>query len=377
MEEKPEFTLSIGIPASFSYQYALPAVTKSLQQNLFYLSDTNYVGHLIFATDKKPVDKHLEKFKKLLGSKWTIHHLPLDVTDNVKDYKENSALTINILYDAIFCKARELNSDYLLTNEADVILGNDVLEMMMYMINIPNNQYELIISPYNSNGGGTRNAGDFLSLGYGNNQAHIFNDVYPEERKIPEKYKKAKETWESQLKECRGPKDKEKAEKIIKKLRWYDKKIKSFSPIGNVHTLNGIKWRRRGWGSMSAPGAGKPGAYGTTGALFPFVSAYWGGLGANLFKRRCLKYLNFHSHNFLQGTSDLHLIHNELHTNGVRILSLASHPSHHVIKEKTTGKLFIAYAYHEQLDEETRGHLRFRMMPFHNWESGERFIPDK
>lgn len=363
-KKKPKFIISVGIGATHSYQYALSAGAKALQQNFFFLKDTNYEGHLILATDKSSISNHINRYMDLLGIKWTIHHIPLDVEEaKEKDYKEQSNLLVAVLMNSIFCKARSLNSDYLLTNDADVILGHNVVEHMLHMLKTPYSYFDIVVSPYPSNGGGSGRAGDFLNLGFGDSQKHIYPNIYPDERKAPKRMFEAKKKWDAELKALKGPKDKEKAEKLFKKLKWWDKRIEKYPPLGNVHYLNSLKYRKRGWASDAMSGTASKGN---------FVETFWTGWGANMYSRRAIECLDVNMYGNLGGTVDLQVVHESLIPKGMHICSLPHTPSHHVVREKKTGKLFLAYAYHEKIDPNTKDHLRMRMIPFYNWDEGER-----
>jgi len=103
INKNPKFIISVGIAATHSYQYALSAGAKALQQNFFFLKDVNYEGHLILVTDKCSATEHIKRYCDLFGPKWEVHHIPLDVEEaKEKDYKEQSNLLVGILMNTIF-----------------------------------------------------------------------------------------------------------------------------------------------------------------------------------------------------------------------------------------------------------------------------------
>lgn len=348
--------LVIVIVATKKYQYALIAQSRAIRQNLSLLNWNSSVD-IILVTCKNPIDKLLNNYSQILGDKCKIHHIILDVNDNYPNYKENAQLLITQLYTKAFDLAKTLSPDYLWTLESDVIPDINNLRCMIDMLNFDGGYYDVAFCPYVSSGKGG------IMGGRGNDYQHILPNVYEDEREITQELKDKIEENNKKFKEYQDKKEKPPKE-LYEKMEYFKGEVEKSPPKGNVFTLNGIKWRQRGWLEWAFPGVGK-------GCV---VNSDWMPTGNNLFSKNAIQYLDFAGYEG-KGTQDLFLAFKKLKQHGIKICVIPHSVSHHVVRDKMedgTIKYKIMMLRHES-EGECVGHLRQSEHEFFNHEPGEEF----
>jgi len=342
--KKSHSKLAITIVATKEYQYALNAQARAIQQNVLKLEG----GDLILVTDKKPATGIIALYNTLLGSTWQVHHIPINVTDGHPNYKENAQLTIAQLRSEAFGKARSLKVDYCWSLDSDVLPPANALRCMMDMQRFDAGYYSITTCPYVSQGGG-----GFL-FGRGTIQRNICEDVYEDERIIPEELAiKLKEHRDIQ------PKDKRPSEEWITKMQLLEEELKKCQPKGNIFELNAKGWRKRGWGEMAYPAIGK-------GSVVP---TDWCGFGCTLMNKEALSLADFSGYEG-KGTEDLFVVWRKWYPNNLRICSIPHVLCAHVIRKKDKGGYVLVEGFHET-EGELVGHIRQRQLPWYSHDPGE------
>ena len=340
--------LAITICATKSYQYALRAQARHIQQNLCTFKGK---ACLILVTDKSNVETVLGDYRELLGQDVPIYHIPLAVTDGHTNYKEDAQLTIAQMRQVAFCKARSLGANQVWSLDSDVLPPANALKCMRQVLDFDDGYYGVATCPYPSQGGGG------WLFGRGSIHRQIAEDVEESERELtPE--------LTQQLAEHRAlivPNEKPSKE-------WQDKanelneQIKQCPPKGNVWKLNAKGWRKRGWGDMAYPAIGK-------GSIVP---SDWCGMGNTLIGEKALRLCDFTGYEG-KGTEDLFLCWNCWYPNGIRIAALPHCLSHHVIRNKDKEGYTLCYGYHET-EGDAAGHIRVLHKPWYDYAPGEKAV---
>lgn len=334
--------LVIGIPATTKYTYAMSACLRRIQAALHY-SNLLEGGTLLLAGDKSnSLNKSANLFKQLMP-KWDVEVIQLDVTDQDNNYKDEANLTIAILMTALVSRARALNADLYWNVEADILIPPNAFELLKGALDMDKgNIYDVAVGIAVSQGGG-----GFL-FGGGSPTRHIFPDVYPEERVLPDELKAKFE---------QAQKDK----KVSKELM---DEIEKCPPAGNIWELNAkFGWKERGWGTNYFPGIS---AYGA------IVHTKWSGFICNLYNRKSLNLLDFTGY-ALKGTSDLFIVWKKLYQQGIKEAAVLHCLCDHVIRDKADKTKYIVARAFFETEPPCQGHLRVEMSPFYNFDSGERY----
>ena len=137
--------------------------------------------------------------------------------------------------------------------------------------------------------------------GRGTEKRQILDDIYLDEREVPKSKLDKIETIEANIRKLAGKdiltkKEEEKIQSLIEQKKKLVSECEKMTPKGNVHTLNGNEWRKRGWMDYAYPGIGK-------GAVVP---TDWIGLGCTLFSEKALQLAHFDGYEG-HGTQDLYL----------------------------------------------------------------------
>lgn len=349
--------LSILTIATKSYQYALPAQIRAIKQNLELAKISG--GNMIFVTDRENQEnlKYLISLYRKFLNNFNIFHIQLDVKDGNINYKENAQLVIAQLFTAGIDKARELNSDYLWSLESDVIPESNNLRCMLDMLGFDDGYYDVAFCPYVSQGKGG------IMGGRGNDYSHILPNIFDDEHKINEELQNKIDSHKKELEESGKPPTKEWAEK----MEYFKGEVGKCPVDGNVFTLNGKKWRPRGWLEFAYPGLGK-------GAIVP---SDWMPMGNNLFSKKSLNYMDFVGYEG-KGTQDLHLAFKRLKQHGLKFCVIPHSVSHHVVREKIQLPTETKFNYkimmlHHESEGDYVGHLRQSEHQFFAHEPGEEF----
>lgn len=296
---------------------------------------------LIVVTDNestKRVESMCEPFNNL-------RVISCNVKEDGAHYAVNRQILIATLQSAGFSAAREWGCDFLWSVEADVLVPPNALKVSLQMLEFDDGYYDVSFVTYPSQGGGS-----FLG-GHGSPTAHIEEDFLDSERIIPTRLKKLKSACKKRL-DSKIDNEKDWRREIDRMGR-IKEKIKACPPKFNVFTLNGKKWRRRGWLESSHPGIGR-------GAV---IQTDWTGLGCTLMSKKAASLAHFDGYEG-RGTQDLYLNWEKWHPEGLNFCCITHTVCDHISREGD--KLVTLKSYHEQ-EGEARGHLRFRRTKFNKF----------
>lgn len=296
---------------------------------------------LIVVTDKKST----KRAESMCSAFENVKLISCDVEERGAHYEVDRQILIATLQSAGFSAAREWGCDLLWSVEADVLVPPNALKVSMQMLEFDDGYYDVSFVTYPSQGGGS-----FLG-GHGEPNAHIAEDFLDSERVIPDRLKKLKSACKKRLKS--KPPDEKSWRREMDRMKRIMDKIKSCPPRENVFTLNGKKWRRRGWLESSHPGIGR-------GAV---IQTDWTGLGCTLMSKKAASLAHFDGYEG-KGTQDLFLNWEKWYPEGLKFCCITHIVCDHISREGD--KLVTLKSYHEQRGE-TRGHLRFRRTEFNNF----------
>lgn len=358
--------LAIGSYATKSYLFAWPQCVRKIAAAANHRHDV----HFIFATDKSKEAKEATEIARAeLPDGWKFTSINLDIDDSdKKKYKQNSQFIIADLQGSVFNFARKIRADQFWSVEADTLVPPDALRISEWVLKMP----QADGSPYYDIAACTYPNGLFLG-GFGSYNSHINEDFLPEERILPDRFKKVYdkcknliENYEKSLHEKINNKSNEKfiedkdflnIQKSLKKehdrLSRLRTKIKNYPPDGNIwEVIAKHGWRQRGWMDFAYPGIGK-------GSIVP---SDWCGLGCTLLSKKALalaEYSGYHGH----GTQDLFLCWERWHPANLKIACIPHVACDHVkYKEDkvidSDKNPFIHYKASHETDQKYYGHLR-------------------
>lgn len=338
--------LAIIIAATHSFQYALLPQARAIRDNLALAGIT--AGNLILVTDKNPVAGVIERYRAILEN-FTIYNVPLPVVEGAKkDYGVNAQLLIAQMYSAGFDIARKIKTSHVWTLEADVIPEANNLRCMVNALDLDGGYYSVAFCPYVSAGGGG------IMGGRGNPANWIAQNWTEEERIVPEeldkRHKAFLESWNAGDRSAERLKERDELAEELKKC----------GPKANVYTLNGQRWRQRGWLEWAYPAIGK-------GAIVP---SDWFPMGNNLFNKAAIELVNFNGYTG-RGTQDLWLCY-KLAGYGLRFAVIPHAVSSHVVRKvNSDGGPYTMYRLYHETQGDCAGHLRTQELPFYTLEPGE------
>jgi hypothetical protein len=340
--------IAIATYATKKYFYCWQSVLRHITAAASHHKE----AHFILATDtSKEAKEALEVARHELPEGWKIASINIEVNDSEGEkYKEQSQMLIAALQGAAFSLARKIRATSLWSVESDMLVSAESLRVAEWTLQMP----QADGSPYYDVAAVTYPNGLFLG-GFGTPQSPINEDFTVEERKVPERLKKAIAACESRLKEC---KDKEISEKEMKRMGRLREKIKARPPDGNIWEVTAKHgWRRRGWMDFAYPAIGR-------GSIVP---SDWCGLGCTLLSQKALSLATFEGYDG-KGTQDLFLCWHKWYPAGIRIACVPHAVCDHVkLKSKDapedTPSIIHYRAYHET-EKEYRGHLRFKSQPW-------------
>lgn len=362
--------LAITICATEKYSYAVNAQAYSVQSAIYeYIRcrNTPLKVSLILVSDGCKKMCSLENlYIKLLSHesiKLEILHRKLhDIKQPKVGYKTEAQRLIARLRSIAFSLAKNEVPDYCLSLDSDILIKANALVCMEDALTFDNYYYSVAMSTYPSQGGGA-----FLG-GRGSYARRILENVYNDEKNVPEKILNRLESLKNQYNECvtlirsETQEDKINIHKKIRTLNskmanWHKYVSKRMPATGNVFELNGKGWRQRGWFDFAYPGIGK-------GSIVPID---WTGFGCLLINRKALNFIDFHGY-IGEGTEDLFINWERWYPNGIKIACLPHCPSDHVIRKRTQkgenfNELFLIFSHH-QVGGESDGHLRQIAKPF-------------
>jgi hypothetical protein len=358
--------LAIGSYATKSYLHAWPQCVRNIAAAANHHDDV----HFIFVTDTSEEAKKASQIAKTeLPEGWKFTTINLEVnTDRKEKYKQQSQFLIANLQGAAFSFARKIRADYFWSVESDTLVPADALKVSEWVLKMP----QADGTPYYDIAACTYPNGLFLG-GFGTYQSPINEDFLPEERKVPDKFKKIYTLCQEKIKDYEDKLKKEfinkntdeidkkilnlkkLLDKEIKRFHRLREKIKKYPPDGNIWEITSKHgWRRRGWMDFAYPGIGK-------GSIVP---SDWCGLGCTLLNKKALALADYSGYEGF-GTQDLFLCWKRWHPANLKIACIPHVACDHVKhkteleKNKNTNPYIHYVAYHET-DPNYLGHLRVR-----------------
>lgn len=320
--------LGITICATKNYAYAVMAQAVAVQANIRELirEGRQVETFIILVSDgNEKMRKATSWYETNLKCKVS-HIIRPELDDNVPGYKPDAQKIIATMRTLSFNAARALECDYVWSLDSDVIPKGNSLVCMENTLKFDSGYYSIVTCPYPSQGGGA-----FL-YGFGNHRNYILPTVFPEERQVPESVLKRQDKIKNAIQEVEQKlsveKEFENAQKLFRERellvgkfqRWL-KRIEHRCPAkGNMHALNGVGYRKRGWEPYSL---GK-------GAI---VETFWYGMGNTMFNNRALNLVDWNGYQ-LGGTEDLFLHHEVLSSHNLRAAAVLHCPAHHVIRRR-------------------------------------------
>jgi hypothetical protein len=358
--------LAIGSYATKSYLYAWPQCIRSITAAASHRHDV----HFIFVTDNSKESHNAAEIAKTeLPDGWKFTKISLDVAEENKEkYKQQSQFLIASLQGAAFSFARKIRADQFWSVESDTLVPPDSLKISEWVLKMP----QADGSPYYDIAACTYPNGLFLG-GFGSYQNYINEDFLPEERKLPERFKKIYNICEKKIQKIETElkekfiykknenfeKDKEilslkdSLDKEVKRFQRLREKIKNYPPDGNIwEVISKYGWRKRGWMDFAYPGIGR-------GAIVP---SDWCGLGCTLLSKKALALADYSGYEGL-GTQDLFLCWKRWAPANLKIACIphiaCDHVKHETLSDQNKNPYIHYVAYHET-DPNYLGHLRVK-----------------
>lgn len=346
--------LLISTCATESYTYALPALLRAIQRNVYRFSRIEKeieIAFLLVGDEATCAKFNAGALEKALGipsfvrsGGWGEH----------ANYKPKAQQVIAQMRSLIFEEARLRGADFFWSLDSDVLPPDNALLCSHQMLSFDGGYYAIAACPYPSQGGGP-----FLT-GRGDHINHIHTNWDFEELDIPEEIK---EKWLLFNDELAVEKDEARKAELWRQRREMQEKIEKECPPlhgGNIFKITGDKgWRPRGWFDYCYPALGK-------GAVVPVD---WCGFGCTYCNRDAIATADFTGYQ-CGGTEDLFIIWNCWAPRGLRICSIPHCPCDHIIRQGEDRVIAHERAYHEP-DGPMVGHLRRHRIPFYQHIEGE------
>ena len=383
--------ICITICATKNYCYALCAQSRMIVSAILNVPKGKISGgEIVLVGDHSEELKHAEGFyKTILPDNFKVTRFSSDYIES-KNYGKEVQKVIAQMRSVAFSYARKHDFDLCWSLDSDVLPSHNSLNCMIQMLEFDNGYYDVACCPYPSQGGG-----DFLG-GRGTDINPILPDVYEDERLFTTELKNKIEEFKKELKEGVWKEGKE----LDDKRKSLADEIQKMPAKGDVFFLNshtGVRpfvkalkeklkampdaikiveeeenenwralgFRRRGWYSSAFPGIG----------LGAITEVSWFGFGNNLIKRKPLSLATFESYDG-KGTEDVFVISKKWRRNGIRMCCLPHCPADHVIRGKSPGEYILLQTYHETVNAECVGHLRYERRPWYQQVEGETVKPD-
>lgn len=332
------------IYATEHHAYALPQ--QAARTAACYCDAGIEEGEVIIVTDNsKTTKKGVKAYHEAMPAGIKVTHIQIENNTPLDfKYDNNPALLLLIarLQHVAWTAARKLRPDYIWSLESDVMPPANALTCMIDCLRFDRSRvYDVAICTYGNQGfvGGRTVPGHWIAP-----------DVYDDEREITDELKAEQVAREESIK-LLNQENKQPTEDQVKVWRELDEKVKQCPQKGNVHTLNGIRYRRRGWLEAAYPGVG-------WGA---FVPTDWVVLGCTLMSPIAFNSAHFEGYQG-QGTQDLWI-----GNNCWQKLKKAVIPHclcHHIKRQKDDPqKIDVLFARHEQ-DGEFENHPRVAPTPW-------------
>lgn len=341
--------IAITFAATEKYLEGMPWLIPALSQNVAELARRRKVEVAIFAVGDDALEEKVRPLAvenglaQWMGKTRCEIHFKTHWAKDGKKYEPAQNQAVASMRMAGVNAARAWGADALWFLDADVIPPANALACSLEMTEFDAGYYSVAFCPYPSQGGGS-----FLG-GHGSARSPIFPDFGPDEREVPDELK-------AEFEEAVKLYEAEKNSETYGSMQEIRRKIEKTCPPlygANIMKHNAeFGWRRRGWYDFAYPAIGE-------GAVLP---TSWWGFGCTLFAGVTIPYIDFVGYNG-RGTEDLFVGYEKLERRGFRSVVIPHCPVSHILRDEETGEVELCYAYHESVDDETRGHLRRKRMP--------------
>lgn len=297
---------------------------------------------IVHAGDGEPATQDVfNEACKELPVKWIKKYLSVVSSEPTKGTNESNIL-IAKLQGATFDYARLHDADLFWSVESDVLVPADALKMSEWVLNMPDNYYDVAMVTYPN---------QLFLGGRGEPRNPIYENETVEERELSKELLELKNQLDEEGNGYNERKE-EPLDEWKKKIEYFRDEVKKCKPKGHVWQLNGeFGWRKRGWLDYAYPAVGR-------GAILP---TDWVGMGCTLISKRALKVSSFEGFNG-GGTQDLFLSYHRWWPCQYRLCVITHTLCDHV-KPNDKGELTHYMAYHEQYGD-AQGHLRMRSQPW-------------
>lgn len=357
--------LGIYTVSTLKHSYALKAQARALQSACIY-AKIKKPTIVVVCSSEDFFDEIEIEYKNLLpkADVRIIKRKEFYDCENRVNYKNEVQLMIAQMRTLATRELLALGCNRILSMDSDVLPKFNSIRCMLDMLSFDNGFYDVAQCPYPSQGGGA-----FLG-GRGTKQRQILEDFTEKELNVPkelkEKLKNERKNLKAYLKDLNernvevNEKDNKKLEQKHKKIKELEEELKKCPPKSNVFTLNGKKWRKRGWFDYAYPAIGK-------GSVVPVD---WVGFGCTMMSEKAASLCDFTGY-IGAGTEDLYIIWNRWNQNNIKIANIAHCPSDHIIRDREVeGNLIHIFTYHEETGE-FEGHLRQERRPWYSQDIGE------
>lgn len=333
-------SLAITVCATKSYRYAMRSQAHRVAACLSYAGRTK--ADVVLVGDDS-IEEVGNEWARILGFDVRILRLKT-LKETGENYKKSAQLRIASMRTEMFNATR--SSDLVWTLDSDVLPPPNALRCMEDVLQFDNGYYHVAFCTY-------PNDGPLGGMGV-HAGAVMAPNIYEDERKLTPELRKERDALN---KAFRAIKRRDKIpEELTKKAEELRKKIEECPPDGNIFTLQGRRWRRRGWLDHAYPGIG-------LGAVLPSA---WAGFGCNLHSRKAADLCDWTGYDG-GGTEDVFITAFRWNPAGIRIAVVPHVYCSHVVggfkKEGRGDGYVLLHAYHEH-DGEQQGHLRTRPIPW-------------
>lgn len=357
--------LGIYTTATPNHSYALSAQARALQSACLYAGVDDPIVCLVcsddgFADTIETLYENLFpdiQIIKIKNKEWKD-------CEAGKYYKNPVQLMIAQMRTAGTRALLAAGCDRILSMDSDVLPPHNSIQCMLTMLEFDRGYYQVAACPYPSQGGGA-----FLG-GRGTHRNPILPDHYDDEKDIPEALLKERDglikkhdALAEKFKTVRVTPAREK--ELLgyrKRLDEINEKVKAMPPRANIFSLNGEKWRKRGWFDNAYPAIGK-------GAVVP---TDWVGCGCTMMTKEAAVMCDWSGYNG-GGTEDLYICFKRWAANSVRIATISHCPCDHVVRDRNNPEKFIHVQTFHELEGECEGHLRQVNVPWYSQDVGEQF----
>jgi hypothetical protein len=336
--------LAIYVAATTGYAHALEVqarrIISCLSVNTHQVTDTLIV---IVTDNEDSVADALAAYRNGLPNAQVECIADSRFQLGLENYKSDAQLLIAQMRTAACFRAMNWGADFCLSLDSDVIPPANAIRCMLDMLKFDNGYYGVSFCPYPSHGGGP-----FLG-GRGTPQQPILPCFYEDEKNLPKGLLKERDEL------LKDP------EKHIDRLKEIDEQIKQTPPKANVFSLNGKKWRKRGWFDNAYPAIGK-------GAVVPID---WTGCGCTMMNREALALCDWTGYDG-RGTEDLFLNFRKWYPAGIKIACIPHCPCDHIVRKKDKKGEYVHIMTGHASDSEHEGHLRQWHLPWNPHNPGDK-----